>query len=796
MKFKQLQWTILLCGALVLALTSPNADAASRTDWFKNARYGVFMHFLPGDAKTLAQVDDFDVEAVVDQLDSMGAGYLVLTLGQNSGYFNAPNPVYDKWTGYQAGERCAKRDLPMELARALKAKGIRLMLYLPCQTPNRDTRAQAAFGIAQGPKDQPIDVTFAKKWAEVIGYWSQHYGDQVAGWWFDGGYAHVGFNESIAQIYREAVLKGNPEAIVSFNPGVRLIRHTQAEDYTAGELNEPFGSVPSSRWVEGSQWHALTFLGSRWGERNIRFPTEQWVKWVQSVTAGEGVVTLDMGPNWHPNMGPIGTFSGEQISQVRAIRSALSGATDASDIAGAGSWVDLFDGQTLTGWRASESQNTFSVVDGAIQAHGDRSHLFYTGGDGKRADWKNFELVAEVKARSGANSGIYFHTAFQETNWPSTGFEVQVNNSQKQHGDYLEMKKTGSLYGIRNIYKPMAGDDEWFEMAIQVMANRVQIRVHGLLLVDYIQPPDASKKLSRGTFALQGHDPESQVCFRNLRVRTLPDNLADAPVPGPVDAVYHAIERLGKANYPMVDLHTHLKGGLTNEELMEHMRQTGINHGIAVNGGVGFPITDDAGIEAFRQSMEGTPFYIALQAEGREWPTLFSPEAIAKFDYVFTDAMTITDHRGRRTRLWMPEEVEIPNKQEFMENLVRHIESIMTNEPIDIYVNSTFLPAAIADEYDALWTTERMDRVIKAAVDNGIAIEINSRYRIPSATFIQRAKKAGVKFTLGTNNVTPELGRLEYCIEMIDECGLTWQDLWMPKPDGQKPIQAKTKFRR
>ena len=148
----------------------------------------------------------------------------MFTLGQNSGWFNAPNAAYDRITGYQPGERCATRDLPLDLYRALHAKGIRLMLYLPCQTPNRDIRAQKAFGLPQGPKDQPIDLAFAKQWAEVIHEWSARYGDKVSGWWFDGGYQHIRFNEDIARVYADAVKRGNPNAIVTFNPGIKLIR--------------------------------------------------------------------------------------------------------------------------------------------------------------------------------------------------------------------------------------------------------------------------------------------------------------------------------------------------------------------------------------------------------------------------------------------------------------------------------------------------------------------------------------------------------------------------------------------
>lgn len=315
--------TALVVGLILLLPAASGAKAHAgdpNTDWFRDARYGVFVHFLPGDAGQLAQVEDFDVEALAQQLESVGAGYLILTLGQNSGFFNAPNPTYDQITGYGPGERTASRDLPLDLHRALEARGIRLMLYLPCQAPNEDRRAQRAFGLPEGPKDQPVDVTFARRWAEVIQDWSVRYGDRVAGWWFDGGYEWVGFDEEIAGIYAAAARQGNPQAIVTFNPGIGLKRWTRAESYTAGELVDPFDVVPASRWLEGSQWHALTYLGSRWSGRDTRHPADRWAEWVRAVTANEGVVTLDLGPSWDLQAGPIGSLADVQLEQVEAVR--------------------------------------------------------------------------------------------------------------------------------------------------------------------------------------------------------------------------------------------------------------------------------------------------------------------------------------------------------------------------------------------------------------------------------------------------------------------------------------------
>lgn len=297
--------------------------ANANLDWFQEAKYGVFMHFLPGDANGLALVEKFDVDALARQLESAGAKYFVLTLGQNSGYFNSPNSVYEKYTAYAPGERCSKRDLPLALHAALSAKSIRLLLYLPCQTPNQDARAQKAFGLPQGSKDQPIDLEFARKWAEVIQEWSDRYGAKVSGWWFDGGYEHIHFNEAIAEVYAKAAKHGNSSASVTFNPGVKVVRWTAAEDYTAGELNEPLRQVPASRWLSGSQWHALTYVGSNWGQRDTRYSNDQWTKWIAAVTKKGGVVTLDMGPNYDAQRGPIGALAEEQLRQLQAVKATV-----------------------------------------------------------------------------------------------------------------------------------------------------------------------------------------------------------------------------------------------------------------------------------------------------------------------------------------------------------------------------------------------------------------------------------------------------------------------------------------
>ena len=112
-------------------------------------------------------------------------------------------------------------------------------------------------------------------------------------------------------------------------------------------------------------------------------------------------------------------------------------------------WTELFNGKDLTGWTANENAGSFKVEDGLLVCSGSRSHLFYTG-DFKKGIFRNFELKAIVKTMPGSNSGIIFHTQEQEYGPLLRGYEVQINNSYEREGDFQELKKTGSIYGIRN----------------------------------------------------------------------------------------------------------------------------------------------------------------------------------------------------------------------------------------------------------------------------------------------------------------------------------------------------------
>ena len=188
-------------------------------------------------------------------------------------------------------------------------------------------------------------------------------------------------------------------------------------------------------------------------------------------------------------------------------------------------FVSLFDGKTFNGWKVGKNADAFKIQDGMIVVNGKVAHLFYDGPVANH-DFKNFIFKAEVKTFPSSNSGIYFHTKYQEEGFPKFGMESQVNTTHK------DKIKTGSLYRVKDVYEAASKDGAWYTQEIIVKGRHVEVKVDGKQVLEFTFPPEAERELvlptkmnylPRGTFALQGHDPGSTVHFKNIRVKVLPD---------------------------------------------------------------------------------------------------------------------------------------------------------------------------------------------------------------------------------------------------------------------------------
>ncbi|CAG7615470.1 alpha-L-fucosidase [Paenibacillus allorhizosphaerae] len=345
----------------------------TNTDWFKEAGWGVFCHYLPTPPSTNEgrhltaeewnrRVDSFDVGRLASQLESVGAPYFFITIGQNTGHYCAPNATYDSIVGIDPS-KCSRRDLIGELSDALAGRGIRLLVYLPSGAPAADRTAmerlgwewgfEGGWGKPRSPEAKQLVVVttekgtrnavpqsklervrtgkrlaeFQNNWEAVITEWSLRWGNKVSGWWIDGCYfADEMYRHPDApnfQSFTAALKAGNPDSIVAFNPGVLtpVISHTEHEDYTAGEISKvlpvPFGQ-DQGRYVDGAQYHVLSYLGLSWGEGNPRFGNELVIGYTKLVRQREGVITWDVPITYD------GCIPESFIQQLQALNQGLS----------------------------------------------------------------------------------------------------------------------------------------------------------------------------------------------------------------------------------------------------------------------------------------------------------------------------------------------------------------------------------------------------------------------------------------------------------------------------------------
>ncbi len=174
-------------------------------------------------------------------------------------------------------------------------------------------------------------------------------------------------------------------------------------------------------------------------------------------------------------------------------------------------WISLFNGKDLSGWKASEGVE-WKVENGEIVTPPKRSHLF------TEQEFKNFEYKVDCKTTPGSNSGLYIHTKYQDS-FPDAGYEVQVNQTQ---GDPV---KSGSLYNVVKVFSSPVKDNEWYTYHITVKGKQIVVRINDKVLFEYVEPEGVTgpRKLSKGSFAIQAHDPKSVAYYKNILVRPLPD---------------------------------------------------------------------------------------------------------------------------------------------------------------------------------------------------------------------------------------------------------------------------------
>ena len=331
-----------------------------RADRLRKAKWGIFTHYLGGKNGTMdafrskgqpllpwdQTVGCFDVERYAKMAHEIGAGYVFFTVMQGFQYLCAPNETYERISGLPRGEATTHRDLPYELGKALEKYGIDLYLYYTGDGPYASPKVGEKFGYVDRSKGVTAD--FVNQWVSVLREYAVRYGDLVKGWWIDGCYDYINYTDELLKPYKDAVLAGNPNAVIAFNGGVervdymnpkydalcggetnpmkRIARLYQLmengdaagvaayaeapssnqikwsvhDDYIAGEANKFEEYPPIDGMVDGAPWHKLSFLGiptsgvAAWASPGSKYSAKYMREYIEKCSARGGAVSVDV----------------------------------------------------------------------------------------------------------------------------------------------------------------------------------------------------------------------------------------------------------------------------------------------------------------------------------------------------------------------------------------------------------------------------------------------------------------------------------------------------------------------
>lgn len=296
--------------------------------WLRDAKYGVGVHYFPSAGSFQTLIDAFNVSTFAANMESAGAAYVILTMGQNNGYYLAPNATYDAFAGYTAGQRCSTRDLPMEIAQALKARGIRFLLYLPSRGPMDDAQAISGLGDVADPYAE-MSQTACQRWQAVIREWAQRYGTLLDGWWFDGCYPEVwpSWND-LGETYNfetwaDAARDGNAERVIAYGVGTDSAWAIPSDtaNFSGGEQNT-LTVLPRGlhNLQHTAQWHAYSWLGTTgWGTGDTpRYSDADLIAYIKGVNLMGGIVTMDTSVTGV-------AVAASHLSQLQAVKAAVRG---------------------------------------------------------------------------------------------------------------------------------------------------------------------------------------------------------------------------------------------------------------------------------------------------------------------------------------------------------------------------------------------------------------------------------------------------------------------------------------
>lgn len=345
----------LLTLTLILVCSAPAFAGSVDTSWLVRGKYGVFLHYqyrillgysiktkpqFPQPAQMTAEewnrlVDGFDVKRFADQMAQGKVGWVMLCIDDH--YFAwpcSPNRKFSEYTGYAPGEKWSRRDLVMDLADALGARGIKLICYfagLNGYMKEPKVLAGLADGDGRGGMNQlrPPSAECRRRRLAVLKEYADRFGDKIAGWWFDGMERNTYDLETDGCGTIEAIVHAaNPKAVIAFSFGgdEQGCLCKGVDDLTGGDTwsKQDLSRLTPARLPArgGLLWHGKIYCGNVYhgqGDAN-QFSDQELIDWINTCNRQGGVCTLDW--PFDPKTGLLKDFGFAQLQRVaRAVKS-------------------------------------------------------------------------------------------------------------------------------------------------------------------------------------------------------------------------------------------------------------------------------------------------------------------------------------------------------------------------------------------------------------------------------------------------------------------------------------------
>jgi hypothetical protein len=299
----------------------------NRAAWMAQGTFGMMTHYLlqpkgnTPEEKTTdlnRMADQFDLDCFIRQFQETGSDWLIFTLGQQSGYLCSPNAALDA----RLPGHTPRRDVPLEIARRMKALGKRLILYYPSED-QADWAVKQALG--HGTEG------YVDRYFEFLQKYSLKFSTLHHGWWFDGCSPHA---NDYWKRWLAAARAGNPEAVVAFSGaefcgGGPINPVCKLADYHAGEIHlledgkirrdflPPGGDIvvlpggklrkrgqearfymPDGSLIDGIQWHGLLPIGWTFNpavpNQFCHYTDKELFEFVRKIKAVGGAVTINI----------------------------------------------------------------------------------------------------------------------------------------------------------------------------------------------------------------------------------------------------------------------------------------------------------------------------------------------------------------------------------------------------------------------------------------------------------------------------------------------------------------------